>query len=192
MTIPAETLNNLWQVYYYIALFSTILFVLKLIIFNLFGGGSEVFADFNMEIDTDPSFNFFSVQSILAFLMGFGWTGYAGLKQIGFSHLMSFGMALAVGFLFMAVTALLLFSIKKLEKNIKKDGTTALEHIGKAYTNFEPNGSGQVEIEINGQLSVANATNTTDEEIKAFDFVKAVKVTDDMIYIEKVSNDEKK
>ena len=70
MTIPAETLNNLWQVYYYIALFSTILFVLKLLLFNLFGGGSEVFADFNMEIDTDPSFNFFSVQSILAFFMG--------------------------------------------------------------------------------------------------------------------------
>ena len=52
--------------------------------------------------------------------------------------------------------------------------------------------SGQVEIEINGQLSVANATNTTDEEIKAFDFVKAVKVTDDIIYIEKVSNNKEK
>ena len=35
-------------------------------------------------------------------------------------------------------------------------------------------------------------TNTTDEEIKAFDFVKAVKVTDDMIYIEKVSNNKEK
>lgn len=189
MVISTEIINSMWQVYYYIALFSTILFVLKLIIFNLFGGGSEVFADFNMEIDTDPSFNFFSIQSILAFLMGFGWTGYACLKQIGFSQLMSFGIALGVGFLFMAVTALLLFSVKKLENNVKKDRTTALNHVGRAYTNFSSNGAGQVEIDIDGQLSVVNATNTTDEEIKAFESVKVVKVTDEMLYIEKIKQE---
>lgn len=49
-------------------------FVLKLIIFNFIGGDSEVFADFNTEIDTDPSFNFLSVQSIIAFLWALaGW-----------------------------------------------------------------------------------------------------------------------
>ena len=89
----------------------------------------------------------------------------------------------------MAVTALLLFSVKKLEKNVKKDRTTALNHVGRAYTNFASNGAGQIEIDIDGQLSVVNATNTTDEEIKAFEAVKVVKVTDEMLYIEKIKQE---
>ena len=43
-----------------------------------------------------------------------------------------------------------------------------------------------MEIEICGKLSVENAMNATDEEIKAFDQVKVVKVVDDLLYIEKV------
>ena len=190
MTISAETLENIWKVYYYIALFSTILFILKLIIFNFVGGDSEVFSDFNMEIDTDTSFNFLSSQAIIAFFMGFGWMGYAGLQQFGFAHLSNFLLAFFVGLVFMFVTAFLIFSVKKLEKNVKKDKSTALKHVGRAYTNFEPNGQGQIEIEINGQLSVVNATNNTEENIKAFDLIRAVKVNNDMLYIEKVAKKE--
>ena len=57
----AEAAANPWKVYYYIAIFSTILFIFKLILFSFTGGGeSEVMADFNTETDTDPSFGFFS------------------------------------------------------------------------------------------------------------------------------------
>ena len=78
----------------------------------------------------------------------------------------------------------------EIEKNVKKDKSTALKHVGRAYTNFEPNGQGQIEIEINGQLSVVNATNNTEENIKAFDLIRAVKVNNDMLYIEKVAKKE--
>lgn len=178
--------TDLTQVYYYIALFFTILFVLKLIIFNFIGGDTEVFSDFTTEIDTDPSFNFVSVQSILAFFMGFGWMGYAGLKQFQFSALNNFIYAVIVGLIFMSVTAFLMFCVRKLEKVVKKDKTSALNRVGKAYTNLEPNGIGQVEIEINGQLSVVDAKNNTDDFIKAFDLVRVVKVYDDLLHIEKI------
>lgn len=132
------SLENVWKFYYYIALFSTILFVLKLIIFNFVGGDSEVFSDFTTELDTDPSFNFLSVQSVIAFFMGFGWMGYAALKQLQFSQLISFLCAFGVGLIFFAVTAFLMFSVKKLEKKVKKDKNTAVKQVGRAYTNFEP------------------------------------------------------
>lgn len=45
---------------------------------------------------------------------------------------------------------------------------------------------GQVEIEINGQLSVVNASNNTEEQINAFDLIRVVRVSDDLLYIEKV------
>lgn len=186
MMIPTVTLGNIWKIYYYLALFSTILFILKLAIFTFVGGDSEVVSDFNTEVDTDISFNFLSSQAIISFFMGFGWMGYAGLHQFAFTHLENFIIAFTVGLVFMFTTAFLMFSVKKLEKKVKKDKTTAIEQVGRAYTNFEPKGQGQVEIEINGQLSVVNASNNTEDHIKAFDLIRVVKVCDDLLYIEKV------
>lgn len=185
MVIPTITAENAWKIYYYIALFSTILFVLKLFLFSIFGGDSEVVADFNTETDTDCSFNFLSIQAIIAFFMGFGWMGYAGLQQFSFSHLTNFLSASAVGLAFMLGTAYLMFLAKKLEKNVKKDKTKAIGHTGKAYTSFAPHANGQIEIEINGQLSIENAHNDSDEEIKSFEVVKVTKFRDDLLYITK-------
>ena len=185
MAIPQETLDIIWQIYYYVAIFSTILFAIKLTIFMIFGGGTEVSADFNTEFDTDTSFDFISLQTILAFLMGFGWMGYAMLKQFGQSQIISLLSAIGVGLIFMFGTALLMFSVRKLEKNVKKDKKTAIGKIGKAYTNFAPKGNGQIEININEQLTVVDALNTTDEEIKAFENVKVLKVENEVMYVEK-------
>ena len=182
MAIPVE---SVWKIYYYIALFSTILFVLKLVLFATVGGDTEVAADFNSEVDMDCSFNFISIQSVIAFFMGFGWMGYSALKQFELSQLISFGAAFGVGIVFMFLTAYLMFLVKKLEKKVKKDKSTAIDQVGKAYTSFSPRSMGQIEIEINGQLSVVNAMNDTDEQINSFDVIKVTKVVDDMLYIVK-------
>ena len=182
-----EATTNPWKVYYYIAIFSTVLFVCTLILFSFTGGGeSEVVADFNTETDTDPSFGFFSFQSIIAFFMGFGWMGYAALTQFSFGHKMSFLLAFAVGFMFMFMSATLMFLAKKLEKNVGNDKASAENKIGRAYTSFHPNSNGQVEVEFNGKLQVVSAMNTTDEPINSFDLVRVVKVQNDLLYIEKV------
>lgn len=186
MVNSAFTSETIWKIYYYIAIFATILFTLKLIIFTFVGGDSEVNADFNTETDTDVSFNFISFQSIVAFFMGFGWMGYAGIQQLGYSIIKASLIAIAVGLIFMFGSAYLMFLAKKLEKNVKKDKSTALQQVGRAYTNFEPNALGQVEIEISGQLSVVEAKNNTDENIKAFEPVKVTKVENEILYIEKI------
>ena len=182
MALPFE---SFWKIYYYIALFATILFVIKLVLFATVGGDTEVAADFNSEVDTDCSFNFISIQSVIAFFMGFGWMGYSALKQFELSQLISFGAAFGVGIVFMFLTAYLMFLVKKLEKKVKKDKSTAIDQVGKAYTSFSPRSMGQIEIEINGQLSVVNAMNDTDEQINSFDVIKVTKVVDDMLYIMK-------
>jgi membrane protein implicated in regulation of membrane protease activity len=184
MALPLE---SIWKIYYYLAIFATIVFVIKLALFALVGGDAEVAADFNSEIDTDCSFNFISIQSILAFFMGFGWMGYAALKQFEFGKWLSIAIAIVVGFIFMFMTAYLMFLVKKLEKKVKKDKSTALNQVGKAYTKFEPQGSGQVEVEVNGQLSVVNAKNDSDEEINSFEYVRVTKIVDDILHIEKVN-----
>jgi membrane protein implicated in regulation of membrane protease activity len=184
----AISVENFGMIYYYIAMFATILFVIKLVLFATVGGDAEVAADFNSEIDTDCSFNFISIQSVIAFFMGFGWMGYAALKQFDLSQLITFGLAFVVGVVFMFVTAYLMFLVKKLEKKVKKDKTTAVGQVGKAYTKFLPQSTGQVEVEINGQLSVVEAKNDSDEEINAFELVKVTKVVDEILYIQKENN----
>ncbi|MBR1424015.1 hypothetical protein IJ579_00455 [bacterium] len=180
-----EFLNSVWQIYYYVACFATILFIIKLIIFMFIGGDTEVTTDFNTEFETETSFDFLSLQSVLAFFMGFGWMGYAGLRQLAISQILTLVCAFFVGLIFMFGSAYLMFSVKKLEKNVKKDKKTAIGHTGKSYTNFEPNGSGQVEIEINGQLTVANAVNTQDCTIAAFDLIEVIKVENEVLHIRK-------
>ncbi len=183
-----ETITqNAVHYYYYLAWFATIFFVIKLIIFWVFGGGdSEVSSDFNTETDTDGTFHFISLQSILAFLMGFGWMGYTALTSFKLAQLATFGSAFGVGLVFMFGTAWLMSLARKLEKTVKKDKATAIDKIGKAYTDFAPKGQGRVEVEINEQIAVADAVNNTDEEIKSFDAVKVVKVENELLYIEKV------
>ena len=179
--------QNAVQYYYYLAWFATLLFVIKLVTFWFFGGGdSEVSADFNTETDTDGTFHFISLQTILAFLMGFGWMGYTAIKAFNLGFWAAFGCAFGAGLVFFFGSAYLMTLVKKLEKNVKKDKATAVNKIGKAYTDFAPKGQGRVEIEISGQLTVAEAVNTTEEEIKAFDAIKVVKVENELLYIEKV------
>lgn len=190
MNIDASVLGNIWKIYYYIGLFATILFILKLLIFSITGGDSEVSGDFNTETDTDCSFNFLSLQAIIAFFMGFGWMGYAGLHQLSMGQIKSFAYAVIAGLIFFFASVFLMFGVKKLEKTIKKDKSSAVGKLGKAYTKFAPDGKGQIEIEINGQLTISDALNTTNEDINSFEIIKVVELKNDLLYIEKVKHTE--
>ena len=187
MSVSQFSVENVQNAYYYLAIFATITFVIKLIIFSICGGDSEVHADFNTETDSDVSFNFLSVQSILAFLMGFGWMGYTCLHQIGMqTHIKPLLISFGVGVVFMFLNTYLMFLVRKLEKRVKVDKTTALNRAGKAYTSFAPQATGQIEIEVSGKLSIENAKNDTDEQINAFEQIKVTKVVDGLFYIEKI------
>jgi len=101
------------ELYRTVAYASTALFVLKLTIFSFLDLGEDV------ELDDcgNDSFNFFSLQSILSFLMGFGWAGCIGVDI--FQHgITTFLVAFAVGGMFMGFSVWLMFQAKKLNKVI--------------------------------------------------------------------------
>ena len=180
------TSENILNVYYYVALFATTFYIVKMLMFALFGGDVEVHSDFNTSFESETSFDFISIQSVLAFLMGFGWMGLTCMKVWGVRTILSAVIAIAFGLVLMFVSAYLMYCVKKLNKSVKKDMTLAEGCVAKAYTNFEPKGQGQIEITVNKQLSVEEAVNTTDEHIKAFEEVKVVKYENNKLYIEKV------
>lgn len=176
---------NLYNVFLAVSIFSTVLYILKLAIFILVGGDAEVETDFNTVSETDISFNFLSIQSILAFFMGFGWSGLAALVQFHTSGKIALLIAIIIGLLFMFLSAYLMYSVKKLNKRIVVDYNELINKTGKAYTTFEANAEGQIEIDLNNKLSTLNAINLSDEKINAFSIIKVVKVENNQIYITK-------
>ena len=64
-----------------------------------------------------------------------------------------------------------------------KSLNAAIGKIGKAYTHFEPNGEGQIEIDVNGTLSVIDAINVTNERIEAFTKIKVVKEENNKLFV---------
>ena len=183
MVIEAKQFTD---VLYYIALASTSFFVIKTLLFAVTGGFSEVFADFNTEFETETSFDFLSVQTILAFFMGFGWIGLAASKQWGLSIIITLIISVLFGFFLMFATAYLMFLVKKLNHRVVKNYSSCIGQIAKTYTEFKPNGSGQIEVSVEGKLSIENAINISNDDIKSFQEVKIIDYKDNTYYIDRI------
>ena len=169
-----------------IGLFATVLFLLKLFVFMIVGGDMEVDADFDAITETETSFGFLSVQSILAFLMAFGWCGLAALNHLNVGIKLSIVIAVLTGLFFMWLSAYIMFNIKKLNIKIVVDINELAGKTGKAYSAFEPNAEGKIEIILNNKLSILDAINLSEEKIDAFSEIKVEKIEDKKIYIVKV------
>ena len=176
-------LSTIEMTCYYIAGFSTVFFIIKTAIFAITGGDSEVLTDFNSEVEFETSFNFVSLQTILAFLMGFGWMALGCMKW-GLNVILSVLIAFIFGLVLMFGTAYLMFLVKKLNKHVTKDYSKTVGTVGKAYTNFAPSGKGKIEINVNGALSIEDAINSSTEEIKSFTPIKVTEYKDKIMYVE--------
>jgi len=177
---------NLQNMFIAISIFATVLYILKLIIFMCTGGDTEVETDFTTETDTDTSFTFLSVQSLLAFFMGFGWTGLAAVEQFKTTKTIALIAAIIIGLIFMFGSAYLMYSIKKLNQVVKKDINELKGKQGRTYTAFAPKGEGQIEINYNNKLTIMEAINLSDEKIDSFTQVKVEKIENKKIYIVKI------
>ncbi len=177
---------NIYNIFMYTAIFSTVLYIIKMVLFLLTGGDVEVESDFDTIAEADTSFNFVSLQSILAFLMGFGWSGLACVVQLKTSYSLALIVGIIVGLVFMFLSAYLMFSIKKLNKKITLDYATLTGKEGKAYTNIPAKKEGQIEINFNNRLSILEAVNDGNEDISAFSVVKVIKVENEKIYVTKI------
>ena len=173
----------LTSMYFSLAVIMTVLFILKLVIFSVSGmddGSGDL-----VGTDVDANFSFISLQSILAFLMGFGWSGYSAIK-FNLSVNVSVVLAVIGGLVLMFLSAYLMFLTKKLNFTPKYDLTTIVEKTGTAYTRFDGKGSGKIQIEFNGRLETFDAWNETENAIESFKQIKVVKVVDDKIFVEEI------
>ena len=166
--------------YFVMGAAATLLFLIRLVLASLSGGDAEFDTDMDAGVDSDASFTFFSLLSILAFFMGAGWMGLA--CRVDF-HLGSFVAALsatAFGLAMMLLASGLAYTTRKLNSQIEYDMTTALGRTGRVYLTIpeKGHGQGQVEVTISGRRMVKPAVSTG-PKIDAFTDVTILNVQDD-------------
>lgn len=165
------------------AIFGTIVFLIKTLLPIDFG--TEVTADFNVMSESDASFNLLSIESISAFFMCSGWIGWLCLNQMQYSTKLSALISFGCGAIGMFLFAFLIAQFKKLEHVPCANPEELVNKTGKAYMNFAPRGNSKIQIEFQEKLATLDAINDSDEEIKAFENIKVVKVENNQIYIVK-------
>jgi len=171
-----EALDPSLQIFWGISIVSSIIFGFQLLM-TLFGFDSGADADVG-EIDLDGEFSLFSLRSIVAFLLFFGWTGVLVLQNGG-SLTKALTLGGLAGAVAMSVIAYLLFQMYKMEES----GTVSLESTigteGEVYIPIPSklNGKGKIQIRVENKLMELTAvTNnnklSTGKKVKVLDVLE--------------------
>ena len=145
------------QVFYAIGLFSLAVLLLQILL-TLVGVGHHD-ADFSGHGDHDTGIGLLTVRTVTAFFVGFGWTGAIMLNR-SYSMTAAISAGTATGVVFLLATAFLIRNLLRLQSgggNI--DYNNAIGLVGTVYTTIPAAeaGGGQIELEIQGRLMMAEA-----------------------------------
>lgn len=167
-------------IYFWMAALGTVLFLIKILLLLLSGDGDlDVDGDTDIDIDgagdSAAAFTLFSVQSILAFIMGAGWMGLASRIEWGWDKVQGIGAACGFGLALMFLSAFLTFSLRKMNHSASYDLGSAVGSEGRVYMKIpaKGEGQGQVEISVNGRRKIVRASSD-DGEIESFKTVKII------------------
>ncbi|ANM31436.1 hypothetical protein ABI59_20450 [Acidobacteria bacterium Mor1] len=168
--------------YFLMAIVGTGLFLLRLV-FAGFGADGDV-GDGDVDFDSDASFTFFSVLSLLAFFMGTGWMGLACRLDWDLGRAPSAAISLGTGVLMMSFASGLMYLTRRLNLRVDYDLQTAVGRTARVYLTIpqQGKGDGQVEVSVSGRKKVLPASSTG-PKIPAFDAVKVVEVRDDGVLL---------
>lgn len=178
-------------VYLYMALISTILFLIRLGMTMLLGDfgddGLDMDIDVDVAVDADGhpdstgAFALFSLLSLLAFFMGAGWSGFAARTDWGLNSPVSALIALGFGGSMMLLSATLMWYVRtRFDRVITYDVNSCIGTTGRAYLDIPPgNGLGQAQVNVSGRQKVLPARTDQDQMIEAFKTVTVISVDDD-------------
>ena len=179
-----DTLSNLQKIYWIIALPSTVIFLLQMVMM-LLGGDSEIDGDGDFDGDHGSGMNIFSVKSVVSFLMFFGWTGLAAYQK-GILGWGAIGLSFGAGLIMMFVTAWIFFLLLKLQHNNITNMKDAIGKTGEVFLRIpsKKTGNGKIEIMLNGGLRSIDAVTEDAEDIITGSFIEVTGIIND-IYIVK-------
>jgi len=128
-------------------------------------------------LDSAASFKIFTTQSILAFLMGFGWFGLACRREWELGYPFSVSFAGVFGFGLMLFTAYLMSQAYRLNAIHTRNLYETLGQEAKVYLTIPEQGRGKVQVVVSGSLKMIDAVSKSGR-IQQFKDVEIVGVED--------------
>ena len=143
---------------------------------NLDVGGHDIMGDHaETHADADISFKLLSVQGLTSFFMMFGLVGLALLKA-GLHTLITVVGGIAAGLATVAIVGVIFTQMKRLQT----DGTVNIQNTvgreGDVYLTIPKNGSGQVQVIVQGSLKIFDAISNSKAVIATGEKVRVVGV----------------
>ena len=187
-----SALSGLEQAFAIAALVGSVVFVIQLVMMMI---GADHGADAHapgMELghdvahaDADVAFQILSVQSVTAFVMVFGFAGFAMSRGSGFGALPSLGVAFAAGLAAMWLVAKAFALFRQMQSSGTLDLRNAVGQTGRIYLGVKPDVPGKIEVAIQGRLQIFDATSETGEALPTDTRVVVVRVESQNIMVVK-------
>ena len=158
------------KIFYVIGIVSGLMLLVQLVL-TVLGGDAD---DFDA---ADGDVSVFSIRTVTAFFVGFGWTGVA-LLQSGASVLVSTLGGLFVGGLFMFGVLALMRFVYSLQASGTVQFGNAVGMVATVYVPIAPEGTGtgQIELMIQNRLRVLDARTRGDRRLERGEQVRVVEV----------------
>ena len=137
--------------------------------------------------DSDSSFKSWSLQGITAFVMMFGLVGHALLTQSPAGMGMALAGAVVAGLVSVWIIARIFSLMGKLEGSGTMNLARAVGQTGTVYLSIPADGTGQVQVPVQGSLRTLDAKANAKQEFKTGDLIRVTGVVDgSVLLVEKI------
>lgn len=184
------------QVYWVIALITSLVFVVQMVLTFIGIGDADADADFGGDtdisdgstLDAGGAMQLFTMRNIINFLLGLGWGGVCLYSVIPNAVVLSIA-AILVGVAFVYVFILIYRQMRRFEKNGAFDIKECVGHTVDVYLTIpaKRSGSGKVQISFYGSVQELAALTESDSPIRSGAKVRILEIVDGgTVLVEKV------
>ena len=178
------------KVYWIIAIPSTVLLIIQIVMTLAGGEADDMDADFDGDLDDagdldgGAGWQFFTYKNVLGFFTLFGWTGL-GFLQMGLGLLIAVFFSVIAGLIMMIIMAALFYYINKLNQSGTMVIENAVGHTGEVYLRVPPNraGHGKVQVEIQGTLREMDAITDDEKELPTGSVAQVLEIVNNQILL---------
>ncbi len=183
-----EGLDPLLKTYWYIALPTSLFFLLQTIMTFMGIGGADADVDIVEGHDSaDAPFELFSLRNLINFLLGFSWTGIS-LYDSFENKIILILISVVVGIVFIGLFFILIKQILKLGEDNSFKFENTINKTATVYLTIPElkSGLGKVQISVKGAFHELQAMTEGSEKITTGSVVKIKNVENNILIVEKL------
>ena len=187
-----DNLSLIEQIYWLVAIPSTLAFVIQLILTFIGGDVDDADMDFDgdmdhdgdMNYDGDSGFHFMTIKNMIAFFSIFSWSGLACIDA-ELSLVVVVVISVICGLLMMVIMATLYYFMSKLAHSGTLRMNNAINQVGDVYLTIPGGrkGMGKVQVKVQGALRTLDAVTDEPEAIRTGSLIKVVDVINENILV---------